>query len=350
MARRGTSPGDLLRVGADARDDLLWTAAGALDSGDLPTATRLYGLAATLWPDRADGHLGLGACRHADGATADAAAHYRRALDADPSSPHAAANLAECALALGRRDEAARLLHSAGRVRRELHARFDALRRRASNAEEVAMSRPGGFFISLDGPDGGGKTTQVARLVAWLSEQGREAVACRDPGGTPLGDRVRGLLLDRHGIRLDMRAEMFLYMASRAQLVDEIIRPALDAGRVVVCDRFLLANVVYQGHAGGLPVEDLWALGRVATGGRMPDLTLLIDVPPETAHARVGTPRDRLEDRPDSYRAAVRDGFRAATRDYPAPLVTIDGTADADAVAGRIQQEVSRALALRPRS
>jgi dTMP kinase len=206
------------------------------------------------------------------------------------------------------------------------------------------LSSRSGFFISLDGPDGGGKTTQAARLAGWLRGQGREVRTCRDPGGTALGDRLRAILLDRHEIPVGLRAEMLLYMASRAQLVDEVIRPALEAGTVVVCDRFLLANVVYQGSAGGLPVADLWQIGTIATGGLLPDLTLLVDVPPGIARERVGGPRDRIEDRPEAYRRAVREGFLQAAGSYPAPIVVIDGSADAETVTSRIQDEVARAL------
>jgi dTMP kinase len=215
-----------------------------------------------------------------------------------------------------------------------------------------------GLFLTLDGPDGGGKTTQAARLVAWLRARGIEVVSCRDPGGTALGDRLRGILLDRDTVGLSLRAEMLLYMASRAQLVEEVIRPALAAGRTVVSDRYLLANLVYQGYAGGLPVDEVAQVGRAATGGLLPDLTLVLDLPPEAARARVGGARDRIEDRPESYHARVRDGFlRAASRardgacpEYPAPIVVVDDSADPETVAARIRSEVERALALGPRT
>ena len=206
---------------------------------------------------------------------------------------------------------------------------------------------PRGVFVSLDGPDGGGKTTQAARLVEWLRSRGRDVVACRDPGGTSLGERVRSILLDRSAVEPVLRAEMLLFMASRAQLVDEVIRPALEAGKVVVSDRYLLANVVYQGYAGGLPVEALWEVGRAATGGLMPDLTLVLDVPAEVARARVGGARDRMEDRADLAR--VRAGFLEAIPTYPSPIKTIDASGDPDAVARRIQDEVAHALAIDPR-
>ena len=206
-----------------------------------------------------------------------------------------------------------------------------------------------GHFISLDGPDGGGKTTQVARLVAWLRSRGLAVVSCRDPGDTTLGERLRSILLDRSNLAIGLRSEMLLFMASRAQLVEEVIRPALEAGSVVVSDRYLLANVAYQGYAGGLPVDTIWEVGRAATGGLMPDLTLVLDVPTEIARSRVGKARDRMEDRSVDYHARVRDGFLTAGRTYPTPIQIIDASADPEAVARHIQTEVAHALALDPR-
>jgi dTMP kinase len=214
-----------------------------------------------------------------------------------------------------------------------------------------------GLFLTLDGPDGGGKTTQAAGLAAWLRTRGLEVVTCRDPGGTPLGERLREILLDRGTVNLTLRAEMLLYMAARAQLVEEVVRPALASGCVVVSDRFLLANVVYQGYAGGLPVEEVGQVGLAATGRLLPDLTIVLDVPPEMARRRVGAARDRIEDRPVAYHAKVREGFLDAARRsaedacsyYPAPIVVVDGSASPEVVSSRIQSEVERVLALGPR-
>lgn len=224
------------------------------------------------------------------------------------------------------------------------------------------MSRAGdadrGWFFVLDGPDGGGKTTQVVGLADWIRSRGRQVTTCRDPGGTPLGDRLRGLLLDRSTVRLSTRAEMLLYMASRAQLVEEVIRPALQRGDVVVSDRYLLANIVYQGVAGGLGAEEVGRVGLTATGGLLPDLTLILDVPPAVARARVGRARDRIEDRPEAYHAEVRAGFLRAAGEahaggcpyYPAPVAVVDAAASPDEVAVNVRREVERALALTPRS
>jgi dTMP kinase len=171
-------------------------------------------------------------------------------------------------------------------------------------------------FISLDGLDGSGKSTQCRLLAGWLRSGGLDVVACADPGGTAIGDEIRALLLD-HRRPMVLACEALLFMASRAQLTADVIRPALEAGQAVVCDRFLLANVVYQGHAGGLDPEQLWQIGRLATGGLEPDLTLVLDLPPEVARQRRTHPADRLERRDQSYHARVRDGFLDEARRRP---------------------------------
>jgi dTMP kinase len=220
-----------------------------------------------------------------------------------------------------------------------------------------------GLFLVLDGPDGGGKTTQAARLASWLQERGHDVVTCRDPGDTALGERLRSIVLSRDEVAISLRSEMLLFMASRAQLVEEVIAPALAAGKTVVSARYLLANIVYQGTAGGLLEEEIALVGMVATGGTLPDLTLVLDVSPETARARVGGARDRIEERPILYHERVRAGFLAAAQSdlgppedppagcqyYPAPIAVVDAAADPDTVFTRIAQEVERALAKRPR-
>ena len=219
----------------------------------------------------------------------------------------------------------------------------------SSGVHKVSPDR--GLFLSLDGPDGGGKSSQVARLAEWIQAQGFTVTLCRDPGGTALGDRIRALLLAQNDtVSISLEAEMLLYMASRAQLVVEQIRPALQAGHVVVCDRYLLANVVYQGHAGGLAVDDLWNVGRIATGGLMPHLTLVLDVPPEVAARRIGVPRDRMEARGEEYHRRVRSGFLRALKTYPAPFRLIDANVEPDLVAAKIQNEVAHALGIRSRA
>jgi len=188
------------------------------------------------------------------------------------------------------------------------------------------------MFLSLDGIDGAGKSTQIQLLIDHLERRGHRVAALRDPGSTRLGDAVRDILLHREEIPLAMTAEMFLYMAARAQLVTEQIRPALDAGSVVVCDRFLLANVVYQGSAGGLSVEDLWNVGQIATGGLSPDITIVLDLDPAVAASRMQRGQDRLEKRGLAYFEKVREGFRDQLARCGGATLLVDATASPDEV------------------
>ena len=166
------------------------------------------------------------------------------------------------------------------------------------------------MFFSFDGIDGVGKTTQMDLFCEWLASRQAEVVTCRDPGSTPLGERVREILLTSdEQTPIAIRSEMLLYMAARAQLVDEVIRPALAAGKSVVSDRFLLANVVYQGYAGGLDVAAVRTVGRVATDGVMPDCVFLLDMSPQAALGRMGDQLDRVESRGCEYRERLRAGF-----------------------------------------
>ena len=171
-------------------------------------------------------------------------------------------------------------------------------------------------FIVLDGIDGTGKSTQCRLLVDWLNANGVTTIGCADPGGTAVGDQLRQILL---GSRTEMsaRAEALLFMASRAELVSKVIRPSLEAGRVVVSDRFITANVVYQGHAGGLPIDELWQVGRFSSGGLLPDLTLILDLPVVQAVARRGRDADRMESRGTEYLERVRRGFLAEAAAAP---------------------------------
>ncbi len=198
-------------------------------------------------------------------------------------------------------------------------------------------------FLSLDGLDGTGKSTQCRLLAEWLTARGLSVVTCADPGGTPLGSELRAILL-QHGYDLALPGEAFLFMASRAQLVREVIRPALQAGRAVVCDRFVLANVVYQGHAGGLDIDLLWAMGRLATGGLEPDLTIVLDLSVAAAAARRGRAPDRMEMRGPEYQVRVRQGFLDEARRRPDKIRVVDALGNAAQVHERICQEVLRVV------
>jgi dTMP kinase len=198
-------------------------------------------------------------------------------------------------------------------------------------------------FFSLDGLDGTGKSTQCRLLADWLRARGYAVTACADPGGTAVGAVVRDLLL-HHRQDLALACEAFLFMASRAQLTAEVIRPALEAGRVVVADRFVLANVVYQGHAGGLDPDRLWEVGRLATGGLEPDLTLVLDLPVGQAAARRTGQADRLESRDPAYHERVRAGFLAEARRRPDRVRVLDASPPVEVVHEHICREVAHVL------
>ena len=201
------------------------------------------------------------------------------------------------------------------------------------------------MFFSFDGIDGVGKSTQVRLFCEALRAAGYEVVACRDPGSTPLGERIRELLLTKDGATsIGRRSEMLLYMAARAQLVDEIIRPAMEAGKTVVSDRYLLANVVYQGHAGGLDPQAIWQVGQVATGGTMPDLTFVLDLPLEAAKGRIERPLDRMETQGDDFHRRLRQGYLTEASRQPDAIVVIDAAQPIEQVQAEIRKAAQRVL------
>ena len=208
---------------------------------------------------------------------------------------------------------------------------------------------PRAAFIVLDGLDGTGKSTQCRLLADRLRVAGREVVTCVDPGGTALGAQLRELLLHHRG-DIAPACEALLFMASRAQLVHEVIRPALDAGRIVVSDRFLLANVVYQGYGAGLDIERLWQAGRFSSDGLEPDMTLVLDMEVGAAEERRGRPADRMESRGREFQQRERDGFRAEARQNPAHIRMIDASAAVAAVHEDIWREVTHVLESCPRA
>jgi len=179
-------------------------------------------------------------------------------------------------------------------------------------------------FLSLDGLDGTGKSTQCQLLRDRLVQSGYPTTICADPGGTEIGLKIRELLLFGKQSSMGMRTEALLFMASRAELVMQQIQPILTRGEIVLCDRFLLANVVYQGHAGGLDVDELWRIGRFATGGVEPDLTVILDAPVNVARARRNRAADRMESRNDSYFQRVRDGFLFEAQRQPERVQVVD--------------------------
>jgi dTMP kinase len=194
-------------------------------------------------------------------------------------------------------------------------------------------------FIVFEGGDASGKSTQSARLAGRLG-----AVHTREPGGTTIGARLRELLLDARTTGLSDRAEALLMAADRAQHVAEVIRPALDAGRHVVCDRYIGSTLAYQGHGRGLGVDDLRRISQWASGDLWPDLVVLLDVPPTVAADRADGEPDRLESAGDDFHHRVVQGYRALAAADPQRWVTVDGTAPADDVEAAVWRTVGDRL------
>lgn len=213
------------------------------------------------------------------------------------------------------------------------------------------ITRLAGRFLVFDGPDGSGKTTQFARFADHCRSAGIGVCEVREPGGTKIGEQIRAVLLDPANTEMSLRCEMMLYMASRAELVEHCIRPALDRGDLVIADRFISSTLAYQGTAGGLDQQEILAVGRIAVQSIWPDLTVIFDVDEATAARRLaGSSRyhrfievieptlfsDRLELRGGEYQRPVREGFLQQAKDDPQRHLVIDSRDDAETVFARL--------------
>ena len=222
------------------------------------------------------------------------------------------------------------------------------------------------MFVTFEGPDGGGKSTQADLLVNRLHENGREAILVHEPGGTDLGVHVRALLVSRAWTAIDPWAEALLFSACRAQLVAEVIRPALEHGVIVVADRFADSTLTYQGAGRGLPLPDLESLVEIATGGLAPDVTVLLDVPPEVGLARnrrgghsesvstqatffeeITMPEDwnRFEDEAVAFHRRIQGAYLEMAARAPERWLVIDATVDKEVVAAAVWTTLGAKLA-----
>jgi dTMP kinase len=194
------------------------------------------------------------------------------------------------------------------------------------------------MFLTFEGVDGSGKSTQAKLAAAFLAEGGRDVVATREPGGTPLGEGIRELLLD--GPDMTAWAEASLFAAARAELAERVIRPALARGAVVVSDRYIDSSLAYQGVARGVGIERVLELN-AAVADLMPDRTFILLVDEPTAAARLGSRPDRIEREGAGFRAAVQAGYREVAERFPERVVLLDGAQSRDEIADRIREELA---------
>ena len=195
------------------------------------------------------------------------------------------------------------------------------------------------MFVTFEGVDGSGKSTQAELAAAFLAEGGREVVATREPGGTPLGERIRELLLD--GPEMTAWSEASLFAAARAELAERVIRPALARGAIVVSDRYLDSSLAYQGVARGLGLDRVLELN-AAVADLLPDRTFVFLVDEATAAARLGRrPEDRIEREGAGFREAVQEGYRAVAERFPERIVLLDGARPAAEIAAQIREELA---------
>jgi len=195
-----------------------------------------------------------------------------------------------------------------------------------------------GLFVTFEGVEGAGKTTQIALLRAHLEEHGHTVLTTREPGGSDVGEAIRDILLNHKGAPVP-RAEMLLFLASRAHITDTVIRPALDRGTVVICDRFIDSTAAYQGHARGLDLDAIYRLNEFATGGLLPEITFLLDLDPAHGLGRQKD-RNRMEAEPLAFHTRVREGFLTEAARSPERFHVID----ASCTVGEIQQNILAAI------
>ncbi len=224
---------------------------------------------------------------------------------------------------------------------RRIRARLESVTMQDASAWTSLLP---GRFIVFDGPDGSGKSTQFQAVAKVARAAGIETVEVREPGGTPIGEKIREVLLDPANSEMVTRCEMLLYMASRAQLMEERILPALARGAFVLADRFISSTLAYQGSAGGLARQDILSVGDIAIGGRWPDLVVVFDVDWKTAQSRMSRALDRIEQKDADYHRRVREGYLEQARSQPDKYLVVDSTAQPEVVFAALTAGITHRL------
>lgn len=200
-----------------------------------------------------------------------------------------------------------------------------------------------GLFITFEGADGCGKTTQIKLLKDYLEKSGYKVVLTREPGAKGLGEKIREILLNYDGVVSD-RCESFLFLADRAQNIDIIVNPAVQEGKIVLCDRHIDSTVAYQGYGRGLDLERINKLNQLATDGRMPDLTVVFDIDVETSMKRVGKEKDRMESAGIEFHNRVRKGYLEIAKNDPERVKVVDGAMSVDEVFEKVKEIINKTL------
>lgn len=203
------------------------------------------------------------------------------------------------------------------------------------------------MFITFEGPEGAGKTTQIYRVRQFLENRGIPCISVREPGGTKIGNRIRDLLLDPELDEMKQRTEILLYAASRAQLVEEVIQPALDQGQIVLCDRFVDSSIAYQGYGASWNINEVKIINQMATGGVIPDRTYLLDIPVQFGQKRLqirGNQKDRMELKENLFHTRVREGYLKMAKQEPSRFYLVDATREIEEVYQQIIVDLSSLL------
>lgn len=203
-----------------------------------------------------------------------------------------------------------------------------------------------GLFITMEGGDGAGKSTQIAKLKDYLSNKGYDIILCREPGGTPISEAIREVILNREFTEMDPMTELLLYASARAQLTAQVIRPALEEGKIVICDRFVDSSAVYQGIARGMGQELVYAVNQYAMGDTIPDVTILLDVKGRDGIRRKKEQAelDRMELETAAFHEKVSEGYRILAKENPDRIRSIDGTQTIDEIHEQIRAIVDQIL------
>ncbi|MFD2671565.1 dTMP kinase [Marinicrinis sediminis] len=208
-----------------------------------------------------------------------------------------------------------------------------------------------GTFLTFEGGEGAGKTTVIEAIAAWLKASGYEVVTTREPGGIQIAEKIRSVILDPSHTSMEERTEALLYAAARRQHLVEKVTPALEAGRIVLCDRFIDSSLAYQGYARGIGIEEIWNLNAFAIGDRMPELTFLLDIDPHIGLQRIYQNNEREINRLDmeklDFHEKVREGYRKLATRFPERIVVVDASQDVEGVLQTIQHVIKTRMNLK---